>query len=129
MRCQTIMRSPVECARQDEPLTEIARRMRESNIGFMPVCGGDHRVIGVVTDRDIAVRAVAEDQASGDWPVGDIMTEDVITCRAGDELTDAVELMRRHRASRIVVTDLHGVPFGVISLADLAQVDAGDAGG
>jgi len=127
MLCSEIMKLDVECVSPKTSLREAARAMRDRNIGFLPVCDEERRSIGVVTDRDIAVRAIAE--GCGDsTPVETIMTREVVSCRPEDELRHAHELMARHRKSRIVCVDRRGRVKGVISLSDLADLDELEGG-
>jgi CBS domain-containing protein len=118
------MRSPVEYAHHEATIAEVAVRMGDATIGFMPVCDDDGRVLGVVTDRDIAVRTFTyEEGRLGDLPIARIMTPELVSCRPDDPVERAEALMRKHRVERVVVVDEHRRPLGVISLADLSQVD------
>ncbi len=122
MRCEDLMRRPVEFALPGQSVTAAARKMRDANVGFLPVCDPDGRVVGAVTDRDITVRACAAERA-GEATVGEVMTREVVACRPADEVARAEELMAQHHKSRIVVTDREGKLAGVISLADVARAD------
>jgi CBS domain-containing protein len=119
MKCAEVMKRTVECLLEDDTVEEAARRMRDSNIGFLPVCDRDRRVVGTLTDRDIAIRVAAESLVAGECVVGSVMSGDVVSCRAEDELAEAEGLMGQHRKSRIVVVDGDGVIQGVISLSDI----------
>lgn len=121
------MISPVECAVLDEPVSEVARRMRDGNIGFLPVCSWEGKVLGAVTDRDLAVRSLAEGASPG-RPVRELMTPLVVSLSADDDVRAAGALMREHRTQRVVVVDEAGRALGVVSLADLARADASSAG-
>src|SRR6185436_10269058 len=101
---------------------EAARRMRDLNIGFLPICDDAGQLTGVLTDRDIALRVVAEDRP-GDVAVADVMTEEVITCRPDDDVRRAEELMRTNQKVRLPCVDETGRIVGVISLTDIAQYD------
>jgi len=120
MRCDELMKRDVECISPDGTVEEAARTMRDSNVGFLPVCGRDKKVLGTLTDRDIAVRVVAAGRPPS-AKVSDAMTRDLVACRPNDDLTRAVELMSRHQKSRIVVIDGDDRLIGVISLSDVAQ--------
>src|SRR5688572_21878724 len=117
MRCVDLMTRPVEFMLPGQTVTAAARKMRDANVGFLAVCDSEGKVIGALTDRDIAIRACAVDRA-GTAMVSEVMTPEVIACRPGDEVTRAEELMARYHKSRILVTDGDGKPAGVISLAD-----------
>jgi CBS domain-containing protein len=123
MRCEDLMTSEVEIARAGEAVGEAARRMRDLNIGFLPICDDAEQLVGVITDRDIAMRVVAEDRQSN-VAVEDVMTEDVVTCRPDDESEQAEELMRVNQIARLVCVDEGGKIAGVISLADIAQYES-----
>jgi CBS domain-containing protein len=97
--------------------------MRDANVGFLPVCNDAGQVVGVMTDRDIAVRVDAEGRSASTCPVGDVMTRETICCRATDDLGRAEDLMAEHKKSRVLVTDEDGVLEGVVSLSDVAQFE------
>ena len=98
-------------------ISEAARLMREREIGDVLVTE-EGRLRGVLTDRDIVVRAVAEERTDT-ATVREICTEDVVSCRVSDEVDRAVALMREHAVRRLPVLD-EGRPVGVVSLGDLA---------
>jgi CBS domain-containing protein len=100
-----------------------ACRMRDGNVGLLPICDDAGKVIGVLTDRDIALRVDAEGRSASDCRVGDVMTTPVVSCRPTDDLAKAEDLMNEHRISRIVVTDEDGVLSGVVSLSDVVQFE------
>jgi CBS domain-containing protein len=111
-------------ARCSESLTveACARMMADNNIGFLPVVDDEKRVVGVVTDRDLALRVLGEGRHGG-TPVGEVMTRDVRICHPDDELQEAEWKMSVTRKSRLVVADAEGRCVGVISLSDVAQAD------
>lgn len=113
----------VQCARLEEPVVDVARRMRDEGLGFMPVCDEQRRACGVITDLDLAVRALAMGELGSSSQ--DVMTPVVISCLPEDDVSRALELMREHQTSRVLVTSPRGVPLGVVSLSDLARVPAG----
>ena len=110
----------------DTPVSEAARLMKEEDIGIVPVVervGGAEtrgRLIGVITDRDIAVRHVAEGRAI-DAPVRDVMSGGVKTASPHDSVDAVMELMGREQIRRIPVVDERGGLVGVVSQADLAR--------
>jgi CBS domain-containing protein len=124
MRCEQVMKNPVAYVMPDETARRAAFIMREANIGFLPVCDGDLGVVGTLTDRDLATRVCAEGADANLVRVGDVMSNDAITCRADDDLTHAEQLMARHQKQRIVVTDEIGRLIGVISLSDVVERDS-----
>jgi CBS domain-containing protein len=119
MKCNEIMNSKVERIRADESLRSAAERMRDHDIGFLPVCDDKGLVVGTLTDRDIVVRALADGKTDG--KVGDCMTREVVSCFAKDDVDRAEELMSLYQKSRVVILDDQGMLAGVISLADIAR--------
>jgi CBS domain-containing protein len=122
MRCSEIMKTGVECVSPQTSMSDAARRMRDQGIGFLPVCDESMRPVGTLTDRDIAIRAVAG-ELSPSAPVEACMTREVVDCRPGDNIEDARELMEEHRVSRIICTNRNGRIEGIISLSDIVDVD------
>jgi CBS domain-containing protein len=122
MLCREIMKADVECVSVQSTIGDAARKMREQNVGFLPVCDEAMRAIGALTDRDITVRAVADGIPASD-PVAAILTHEVIACRPEDDLTYARELMSQHQKSRIMCISRTGRLEGVISLSDITQFD------
>ncbi len=123
MQVDEIMKSPRTCLAGGS-VRECAKLMLTENVGFVPVCNEDGEPLGTITDRDIALRVVAEGR-SPDTRVDDVMTREVVACNVGDGLDEAERLMREHRKSRIMVLD-GGRLVGVISLSDV--VDAEEEG-
>jgi CBS domain-containing protein len=113
------MKTFVECVSPQDSVETAAQVMRARNIGFLPVCDErTDRVVGTVTDRDIAIRVVAEHKPAS-TRVAAIMTPDAVTT--------AEELMAENLVSRIMCIDKDGGLVGVISLSDLAQMDGENA--
>jgi CBS domain-containing protein len=126
MRCSDIMKAEPECLDSKETVRDAAARMRDANIGFLPVCDADQKVLGTITDRDIAVRVVA-DGLPLDTAVAQVMTREAITCPASEDVERVKMLMQQHRKSRIMLIDDYGRLAGIISLSDIART--GDASG
>ncbi len=126
MLCREIMKSEVESFLTTDSAMEIARRMREVNIGFVPICDRDGHPLGAITDRDLALRVSAEDKKASRVHAGEIMTHETVTCRDADDVERAEELMAEHHKSRIMVVDAPDQLVGVISMSDLVS-DEGDA--
>ncbi|MFJ6688774.1 CBS domain-containing protein [Streptomyces sp. NPDC091294] len=105
-----------------EPLTSVtavARIMRDRDLGAVLVTEGD-RLRGLVTDRDLVVRSLAEGGDPGQTTVAGARSDDLVTVRPDEELDRAVRLMREHAVRRVPVVD-HGHPVGIVSLGDLAM--------
>jgi CBS domain-containing protein len=122
MLCKDVMKKKVFVCREDDTVAQCARIMRDQNVGFVPVVDEEGLVSGVVTDRDLAVRVLA-DELPLEMPVGVIMTRDVRICRARDPLRSAERRMAEVKRSRLVVVDDARHCVGVISLSDVAQSD------
>ena len=126
MRCADMMKTDVKCIAPDESVQEAACRMRDENIGFLPVCQESKEVEGTLTDRDIAIRVVADGKAAS-TAASEAMTRDVVACSPEDDVEHAQELMAQHRKSRIMCIDDDGRLMGVISLSDIARRRGSDA--
>ncbi len=120
MLCSEIMKSEIECLSPIDPADLAARKMRDHNVGFLPVCDEALHAVGTITDRDIAVRLVAQNLPLV-TPVGELMSMDVVACKPTDHVRRAEELMGLHRVARILCVEEDGTLAGVISLSDIAQ--------
>jgi CBS domain-containing protein len=121
-----LMRREPQYVLSHDTCRTAARKMRDENIGFLPVCDADHRVLGTITDRDIAIRVVAGG-LQAEAPVGDVMSREVVACHPEDDLARAEQLMAASQKSRLVVLDEQGRLEGVVSLSDVAEHDAAHA--
>jgi CBS domain-containing protein len=124
MQIKDVMTREVEVIHPDATLEEAAAKMDALNVGSLPVCDGD-RVLGVITDRDITVRATA---VGGDPTMArtrDAMTAQVIYGFEDQDVTDAARLMNEHQIRRLIVLNHDKRLVGIVALGDLA-VDTGD---
>jgi CBS domain-containing protein len=117
-RCREIMTASVTTAAREMPLREVARLMRDGDMGSLPVTE-DKRLVGIITDRDIVVRAVAEGRGV-ETTVGEVMTPEVYSVRADDFAFEAIRLMGDRQVRRVPVTSETGELVGIISMADVA---------
>src|SRR5687767_9105862 len=101
-----------------DPVIEAARQMRDGDIGDVVVTS-EGRVNGIVTDRDIVIRAIAEGSDPQSTPVREVCTGDVMTLEPSQSVDEAVQAMREHDIRRLPVVD-QGRPVGIVSLGDLA---------
>ena len=124
MRVSEVMTQGVECIGPDATLQEAAAKMKSLDVGPLPVCDND-RLVGMVTDRDITVRATAEGDAPTGVRVRDIMTPEVIYCFEDELVEDAARLMAEKQVRRLVVLNRDKRMVGIVSLGDLA-VKTGD---
>src|SRR5262245_6721676 len=125
MHVKEVMTRGAECVRPGTSLQEAARKMRDLDVGPLPICGDDDRLKGMITDRDITVRAVAEGHDPKTTRVQDVMTPDVIYCFEDQDVAEASRLMKEKQVRRLVVLNRDKRLVGIVSLGDLA-VDAGD---
>lgn len=129
MLCRELMRTPVISSHLDDTASRTAALMRTRKIGFLPVCDEGGRVVGTVTDRDLAVRVLAEcgpgssTPLLASTPLRYVMTPGPVTCSPDDDLERAEELMRSYHKARIICVDGDRRPVGVISLSDIARRD------
>ena len=111
-----------ETVTPDASLADAARKMRDLNVGIIPVVESDQnrRLRGVITDRDIAIRAVAEGKDASSTRVSDVMTSNVETCNKNDSVQDVLQLMEREQVRRVPITDREGRLVGIVAQADVA---------
>lgn len=121
MRCWEIMTIDVSTCHVDDTVADAARKMKARGRGFLPVCNERGMPLGVLTDRDIVLRIVAEGLDPSMRSVVDVMTLEIIACRRDDEASVAAQQMAHHHKSRVLVVDDDGVLCGVISLSDIAH--------
>ena len=121
MKAQDIMSRNPTCVTPDTTLVQAARLMKDENIGVIPVIESEssRRLVGVLTDRDIAVRAVAEGRDGATTSVSHVMTADVRTSSVTDSVNDVMELMGREQVRRIPIVDDRGALVGIIAQADI----------
>ncbi|MEP6740480.1 MAG: CBS domain-containing protein [Caldimonas sp.] len=118
-RVGEIMTRSVATVNRDETLQAAAKRMREMDVGSLPVVDG-RAVVGIVTDRDIAIRGVAEDMAAQKATVADVMTADVRWCREDDNVDKVMAEMGDAQVRRLPVLNAADEIVGIVALADLA---------
>jgi CBS domain-containing protein len=119
MRISDIMTREVESIGPDDTLQEAAQRMKEFGVGPLPVCE-NHCVVGMVTDRDITLRAVASGLDPATTAVRDVMSEEVVCCFEDQEAEVAARLMQSKQIRRVLVLDRDKKLVGIVTLADLA---------
>jgi CBS domain-containing protein len=122
MLCSELMKRDVERCLEGSLVTEAAVLMRDRNVGFLPVSADDGAAVGTITDRDIALRVLAHRRPPDRTRVDEVMTHEVVSCNADDELAAAEQLMMKFQKSRIVCTDSARRIVGVISLSDIARI-------
>jgi CBS domain-containing protein len=115
-----IMTATAECAGVNDTLTEAARKMRDLDVGALPICGEDKRLAGMVTDRDIVVRCVAEGGDPSSIKVADLADGKPVTIGADDSVEEALATMTKHGVRRLPVIDGHDL-VGIVTQADVAR--------
>lgn len=118
LRCREIMTTGVKTVDRSTPIHDVAAMLRDGDIGSMPVVENG-KLVGIITDRDIVVRAVAEARETS-TPIGDAMTTEVFSVRPDDFAFEAVRLMGDKQIRRIPVVNDDGSIAGIIAVADIA---------
>lgn len=124
MILRDIMTRDVEVIRPDSVIQEAAGKMKSFDVGSLPVCE-NRRLIGVVTDRDIAVRAVASGLDTRTAKVSEAMTPELIYCYEDEDVKEAAKLMERYQIRRLPILNREKQLVGIVALGDLA-VEASD---
>jgi len=121
-KCADIMTKDPVCCTPDDTADRAASLMKSHDIGPVPVVEktDSKRIVGVVTDRDLALKVVAESRDPKKTRVGDVMTREVVTCRSEDDVKIALKAMTDHQLRRIFITDGNHRLVGVIAQADVA---------
>ncbi|MCT7374980.1 CBS domain-containing protein [Chelativorans salis] len=122
MQVQEFMSTSVDIIDPNATIREAARKMRADNVGALPV-GENDRLIGMVTDRDITVRAVAEERPAGNTTVREVMSDKVAYCYEDDGTERAADIMAKHQVRRLPVINRDKRLVGMVALADLARGD------
>ena len=113
------MSHPVRHVGERSTVAEAARIMRDLDVGAVPVCDGQHRLVGVITDRDIALRVAAEGCDSAATEVKDVMTRDPIACDVDSRLSDVAGVMEKFQIRRVPIVDSSDKVVGLVTLDDL----------
>jgi CBS domain-containing protein len=120
MKVKNAMHKGVEWVSPDTPISVIATKMRQLDIGAMPV-GENDRLIGMVTDRDIAVNAISDGKDVAKLTARNVMSHGVIWCRDSDDVKEAAHIMERKRVRRLPVIDANKRMVGMLSLGDVSH--------
>jgi CBS domain-containing protein len=126
MLVSQVMTADVVSVPPDTTLVEAARIMKDLEVGPLPVSDGES-LLGMITDRDITVRAVAAGKDPQTTPVRDVMTPEVVYCNEDDDVERAAQLMQRSQLRRLLVVNGEGRLVGIVSLGDLAVQSGDDA--
>jgi CBS domain-containing protein len=115
-----VMTGGAECIGENDTLADAARRLAELDVGAMPICGEDNRLKGMLTDRDIVVKAIAQGKDPSSTRAGELAEGKPVTIGADDSVDEALRTMKDHKVRRLPVIDGHDL-IGVVSQADLAK--------
>jgi len=121
-KCSDVMTQDPVCCLPTDTVSKAAQLMKDEDVGSIPVVEDEQtmKLIGIVTDRDLALQVVAPERDAGSTLVEDVMTYEVITCRATDDVQKAVDAMAQHQLRRMPVIDGDHRIVGIISQADVA---------
>lgn len=120
MKIRELMHEGIEVMPPETPLAKLAQKMREKDIGVIPV-GTKNELQGMVTDRDIALRAVADGKDIAKMTAANVMTKGAVCCREDEKVRDVLKTMEEKRIRRIPVLDDKHHLIGIISLGDISQ--------
>jgi CBS domain-containing protein len=120
MKVKEVMHKGATCVEPTTSVREIAKRMRDADIGAIPV-KANGQLVGIVTDRDLACRALAGSDAVTTLTAKDVMTSDVVCCSADDDVEIAIDVMEAKQIRRLPVTDNRRNMIGMLSLGDISH--------
>ena len=116
LKVKDLMTKNVEFVMPDATISEVAQIMEQSDVGIVPVCDEEKRLVGVITDRDIVIRNVAKNR--GDIKVEEIMSKRITTASPNEDIYDISKKMAKHRIRRIPIVEENNVLVGVVSIGD-----------
>jgi CBS domain-containing protein len=121
-KCSDVMTKDPSCCLATDTVTKAAQWMRDEKVGSIPVIENDKtkKLIGIVTDRDLTLEVIANGRDAKTTKVSDVMTQELITCNADDDVQNAVDAMAENQLRRIPVVDADQKIVGIISQADVA---------
>jgi CBS domain-containing protein len=114
-----IMTGNPECVGENDTILEAAKRLADLDVGAMPICGEDNRLKGMLTDRDIVVKVVAQGKDPAQTRAGELGEGKPVTIGADDSIAEAIRMMAEHKVRRLPVIDGHDL-VGIVSQADIA---------
>jgi CBS domain-containing protein len=128
MKVKNAMHKGAEWVAPETPIAQVARKMKELDVGSIPV-GENDKLIGMVTDRDITCRAVANGRDVGKLTARDVMTKGIFYCRDSEELDDALRIMESRKIRRLPVIDEKKRMVGMLSLGDVSHAASHELSG
>ena len=127
LKCRDIMTRNVTTCNRDTPIFDVARIMRDEDIGSLPVIGPNGKLEGIVTDRDLVVGGLTSEKSEAELRAEDCMTDDLFTANQNDRLVDVINDMGDHQVRRVPVVDGRDRLVGIIAMADIAVQTNKDA--
>ena len=121
MKVKEVMHRGAEWMGPETPVTEIAKKMRDSDIGSVPI-GENDRLVGMVTDRDIVCRGLADGKDCSKLTARDVMSKPIVYARCDEDVEDALRIMERNQIRRLPVIDENKRLAGILSLGDISQI-------
>jgi CBS domain-containing protein len=128
MQVKDMMHKGVEYVAPNAKLQLIAKKMRDYDVGAIPICEGG-KTIGMITDRDIAIRVLANGKDIGTLEAKDVMSKDVIFCRDTENAEDAIRIMEKNKVRRLPVLNEAKKLVGMVSLGDISHALSRDVAG
>jgi CBS domain-containing protein len=125
LHVRDVMSTNLNLVEPSDSVQDAAKKLRQFDVGSLPVCEG-RRLVGIITDRDIVLRVLAEDR-SVTTAVADAMSSDVIFAHEDDDITTLVKHMQDNEVRRVPVVNRHDESVGIVALADLARSNASDS--
>ena len=122
MKVKDCMCDDVCCAKPETTVSDVAKMMSQNHIGSVPICDENNCLCGIVTDRDILLRAVACDKDTCKTPISEIMTCNTFSCNCNSDVSEAQKIMAEKQVRRIPVVD-NGKVVGILTIGDLAAND------
>ncbi len=119
-KAREIMTPDPECVRTSDTVLDAAKRMAELQVGAMPICGEDNRLKGMLTDRDIVVKVLAEGKDPRAVNAGELAQGEAVTIGADDDAKEILRTMSQHQVRRLPVIDGHDL-VGIVAQADVAR--------
>jgi CBS domain-containing protein len=119
-KARDVMTGGVECVGERDSVLEAAKKLAQLDVGSMPICGEDNRLKGMLTDRDIVVKVLAQGKDPSSTKVTELAEGKPVTIGADDSIEEALRTMSEHKVRRLPVIDGHDL-IGIISQADIAR--------
>jgi CBS domain-containing protein len=120
MFCSEIMTRNPECVTPNDSVMKAAQLMKSEDVGPIPIVKDGRKLEGIITDRDLALKVVAEGRDPKTTPVEAVMTDNLVTCKGNDDVQKVLTLMQKHQVRRIPVVDNEDQLIGIIAQADVA---------